>query len=84
MTASGLQPVALPWQEEPAINTPVLTWCHRLGIFWERSYRWEFWPSRLYCAPIVLWILLLGLKHRNPTAFTAANPGLESGGMVGE
>ena len=84
MAASGLQPVALPWQEEPATNTPALTWRHRLSIFWERSYRWEFRPSWLYYAPIVLWILWLGLKHRNPTAFTAANPGLESGGMVGE
>jgi hypothetical protein len=57
---------------------------HRLRIFWERSTRWEFWPSWLYYAPIVVWILWLGLKHRRPMAFTAANPGLEAGGMVGE
>lgn len=84
VSISDLQPVALPWQEEPAANAQALTLRHRLSIFWERTYRWEFWPSWLYYAPIVLWILWLGLKHRNPTAFTAANPGLESGGMVGE
>ena len=84
ISTSDLQPVALPWQEEPEANAQSLTLRHRLSIFWERTYRWEFWPSWLYYAPIVLWILWLGLKHRNPTAFTAANPGLESGGMVGE
>ncbi len=84
MGASGLQPVALPWQEAPADNEQALTLRNRLSIFWERTYRWEFWPSWLYYAPIVLWIVWLGLKHRNPMAFTAANPGLEAGGMVGE
>ena len=80
----GLQPAALPWQELPLANGPVLTWQQRVSLFWQRASRWEFWPSWLYYAPIVLWILWLGLKHRNPMAFTAANPGLESGGMVGE
>lgn len=42
MAASGLQPAASLWQEGPAINTSALTWRHRLSIFWERLYRWEF------------------------------------------
>ena len=84
MNARGLQPVALPWEAQPPGPVQVLNWRHRASIFWERSSRWEFWPSWLYYAPIVLWILWLGLKHRSPTAFTASNPGLESGGMVGE
>jgi hypothetical protein len=84
LNARGLQPATLPWQEQPAADSQALTLRHRLSIFWERSSRWEFWPSWLYYAPIVVWILWLGLKHRSPMAFTAANPGLESGGMVGE
>ena len=84
LDVGGLQPAALPWQEQPEADTQALTWRDRASIFWERLYRWEFWPSWLYYAPIVLWILWLGLKHRSPMAFTAANPGLESGGMVGE
>ena len=82
--ACDLQPAALPWQEQLAAPTQALTWRKRVSIFLERSWRWEFWPSWLYYAPIVVWILYLGLKHRSPMAFTAANPGLESGGMVGE
>lgn len=84
MDNSGLQPATLPWQQEPVASPAALTLSQRLAIFWERSYRWEFWPSWLYYAPIVVWIFWLGWKHRNPMAFTAANPGLESGGMVGE
>jgi hypothetical protein len=84
INASGLQPAALPWQAQTEANPQALTLGHRLSILWERTYRWEFWPSWLYYAPIVLWILWLGLKHRSPMAFTASNPGLESGGMVGE
>lgn len=84
VNTGGMQPAALPWQEQPSDASAPLTLHERLGIFWDRSLRWEFWPSWLYYAPIVVWILWLGLKHRKPTAFTAANPGLESGGMVGE
>ena len=84
VVATSLQPSALPWQEPPPEDTTPLSLRDRTKIFWERSSRWEFWPSWLYYAPIVLWILWLGLKHRSPTVFTAANPGLESGGMVGE
>lgn len=84
LNASSLQPSALPWQEETAKDNAPLTPHARLSILWERTWRWEFWPSWLYYAPIVMWILWLGLRHRSPTAFTAANPGLEAGGMVGE
>jgi hypothetical protein len=84
LNASSLQPAALPWQEQPPEDSAPLTLRARLSILWERTWRWEFWPSWLYYAPIVVWILWLGLKHRSPTAFTAAIPGLESGGMVGE
>ena len=37
---------------------------------------WAFYP------PVVLWILLLGLRHRNPLLFTAANPGMDAGGLI--
>jgi len=82
--ALPMRPVALPWQadaEPPVIRTPRL---QRLKISLERARRWEFWPSWLYYGPIVVWIVWLGLKHRSPMAFTAANPALEAGGMVGE
>ncbi len=49
-----------------------------------RARRWEFWPAWLFYIPVVLWIVLLGLRHRHFTLFTAANPGMDDGGVVGE
>jgi hypothetical protein len=80
----GLHPSALPWQTEAQDAPQKPTWFQSLQIKVERAVRWEFWPSWLYYGPIVVWILWLGLKHRSPMAFTAANPALEAGGMVGE
>jgi hypothetical protein len=34
--------------------------------------------------PLIPYLLYLGLKHRSVTLFTAANPGIPSGGFVGE
>ncbi|NGY05454.1 hypothetical protein G7Y85_11795 [Solimonas terrae] len=56
----------------------------RLAIRWDRLRRWEFWPAWLFYIPIVGYILWLGLRFRQPTAFTASNPAFESGGVVGE
>ncbi len=49
-----------------------------------RARRWEFWPAWLFYIPVVAWIILLGLRHRHFTLFTAANPGMDEGGVVGE
>lgn len=79
-----MRPGALPWQASPEPSSNRTPRLQQLKISFERARRWEFWPSWLYYGPIVLWILWLGLKHRSPMAFTAANPALEAGGMVGE
>ena len=81
---TGLQPSDLPWDESPQKTAVSITPRDQLAIFWERTSRWEFWPSWLYYIPIVVWIFWLAVKHRSLMVFTAANPGLEAGGMVGE
>jgi membrane protein DedA with SNARE-associated domain len=50
----------------------------------ERLRCWEFWPAWLVNTPVVVWVLLLGIRHRSLTLFTAANPGIEDVGLVGE
>ena len=83
MLQADLQPNPRPWLAQAPLApqaSPRVRWAIRL----ERLRRWEFWPSWLYYGPIVVWILWLGLRHRSPMAFTAANPALEAGGMVGE
>jgi len=52
----------------------------RLG----RWRHWEHWPAWLFYPPVVLYCLWLALRHGGPTTFTAANPAIPGGGLVGE
>lgn len=52
----------------------------RLG----RILRWEFWPPWLFYPPVVARVLWLGLRHRSPLLFTAANPAMPAGGFIAE
>ena len=79
-----LRPAAPPWQGSVTTSATKTPFLQQLKISLERTVRWEFWPSWLYYGPIVLWIVWLGIKYRSPMAFTAANPALEAGGVVGE
>lgn len=49
-----------------------------------RLLRWEFWPLPVFYFPVVVYVLLLALRHRSLTVFTCANPAIPSGGFVGE
>ena len=46
--------------------------------------RWEFWPPWLAYAPLAPCALGLAARYRSLTVFTAANPGIPSGGLMGE
>ena len=64
----------------------LFTWRGRRELvgLWRRSTRWEFWPSWLFYPPVVLHILALGVRFRDLTVFTAANPGMPDAGFIGE
>lgn len=49
-----------------------------------RVWRWEFWPAWVFYLPLVPWYACLAARHRGLTVWTAANPGLPAGGVVGE
>ena len=46
--------------------------------------RFEFWPGWLFHAPIVVQWIALGLRFGDMSLPTAANPGIELGGLCGE
>lgn len=50
----------------------------------QRWKHWEFWPTWAVYPPVVAWIALLAIRYRGFGAITAANPGFEDGGLVGE
>ncbi|MDX1502972.1 MAG: alpha/beta fold hydrolase [Thermoanaerobaculia bacterium] len=56
----------------------------RLAGWWKRKREWEFWSPWVFYPPLVVYYLLLALRHRSLTLFTAANPALPGGGFLGE
>ncbi len=44
----------------------------------------EFWPDWLFYLPVVAQWVALGLRHGDFSLPTAANPGIETGGLCGE
>ncbi len=46
--------------------------------------RFEFWPDWAFYTPIVAQWILLGLRYGDMSLPTAANPGIELGGLCGE
>jgi pimeloyl-ACP methyl ester carboxylesterase/membrane protein DedA with SNARE-associated domain len=51
---------------------------------WRRVTRWEFWPPWVFYLPVLCYIILLALKHRSLTLFTAVNPAMPASGFIGE
>lgn len=49
-----------------------------------RLRHWEFWPGWMFYPPVAIYCFWLAIKHRGLTLPTAANPGIFSGGLVGE
>ena len=56
----------------------------RLAVRLARLRRHEFWPPWLFYLPLVPWYAWLMVRHRGLTVWTAANPALPAGGVVGE
>ena len=50
--------------------------------FFTRLFNWEYWPWQIVYFPVMLYWLWLSIKSRSPFFFFAANPGIESGGML--
>ncbi|MEP6831437.1 MAG: VTT domain-containing protein [Rhizomicrobium sp.] len=50
----------------------------------QRWLQWEFWPANLFYIPIGLNYVRLAIKYRGINLPTIANPGMLTGGIVGE
>jgi membrane protein DedA with SNARE-associated domain len=49
-----------------------------------RLWRWEFWPTWLFYLPVLPYLVYLAVRYRGLMTWTAANPGIPQGGVVGE
>jgi membrane protein DedA with SNARE-associated domain len=56
-----------------------------LQSVWLRRWKhWEFWPAWLFYIPVAVYYIVLSFRYRGFTLPTAANPGMPTGGFVGE
>jgi len=46
--------------------------------------QWEFWPAWIFYIPVAIYYLFLSIRYRSFTLPTAANPGMQNGGFIGE
>jgi pimeloyl-ACP methyl ester carboxylesterase/membrane protein DedA with SNARE-associated domain len=51
---------------------------------WQRLRHSEFWPSWALYGPLLPWFVWLAIRYRGLVTFTAANPAMPAGGLVGE
>ncbi len=69
-----------------SVVVPLFTWRGRR--VWRgrllRIRHWEFWPMWAFYPPLALYILWQGLRRGSLTAFTAINPAMPLGGLLGE
>jgi membrane protein DedA with SNARE-associated domain/pimeloyl-ACP methyl ester carboxylesterase len=61
---------------------------HRGRRMWygtmRRRLEWEFLPVQIFYFPVALYIVWLAIRHRSLRVVTLVNPGIFSGGLVGE
>jgi membrane protein DedA with SNARE-associated domain len=81
LTGLGLVLLLAPRLLRPfVLNSGVRKLHTRLG----RWRRWEFWPPWVFYPPVAIYYVFLAIKYRGAMLPTAANPGIFSGGLVGE
>jgi membrane protein DedA with SNARE-associated domain len=62
----------------------VLGGIHLLPRIAKRLSRWEFWPAWLFYLPVSIRYLSLAARYGSLTLPSAANPGMKTGGLIGE
>lgn len=65
---------------------PLCTWKGRRLLYssWLRLIHWEFWPPFVFYIPVGFYFVFLIVRYRSFTLFTASNPAIEDGGVIGE
>lgn len=68
------------------IIVPLFTYRGRRLLYGklQRTIHWEFWSPFILYTPIVVYTFYLWIKFKKITVVTAANPGIEEGGFIGE
>ncbi|MEQ8470113.1 MAG: hypothetical protein RIC35_02965 [Marinoscillum sp.] len=57
---------------------------NKVKLWWVKITQWEFWPFSIFYFPVFFFYTWLALRCRSFFFFTAANPSIDFGGMLGE
>jgi len=57
---------------------------NRAPVWMRRWAHWEFWPAWLFYIPVAAYYLWLAVRYRGFSVPTSANPGIATGGFIGE
>lgn len=82
-----MQPFSHPIQSSATLLESLRARLPRLRFthpFFIRLRHWEYWPFEVVYLPIFFYWLWLSLKARSFFFFSASNPSIESGGLLGE
>uniref|UniRef100_UPI004047C9FA hypothetical protein n=1 Tax=Roseivirga sp. TaxID=1964215 RepID=UPI004047C9FA len=53
----------------------------KVPLFFVKWLNYEYWPFWLFFLPLVPYWIYLAIRAKSFTYFTAANPGIEHGGV---
>lgn len=56
----------------------------KIKLFFTKLTHWEYWPFSVVYFPVLIYYFWLSLKARSFFFFSASNPSIETGGMLGE
>lgn len=56
----------------------------RCRQFFRKLWQWEFWPAWFFYLPVVANFLRLSIRYGSISLPTSANPGMLTGGIIGE
>ena len=71
----------------PSFTSRIVARSHRRTgnrPFWIRLRSWEYWPFEVVYIPVFVYWIWLSARARSFFFFSAANPSIESGGLLGE
>jgi membrane protein DedA with SNARE-associated domain len=57
---------------------------NRAPLWVQRLTHWEFWPAWLFYIPVSVYYAWLAIRYRGFSVPTSANPGMATGGFIGE
>jgi membrane protein DedA with SNARE-associated domain len=57
---------------------------HSAAAKFKKIAKWEFWPASVFYVPVLVKYVSLAIRYRSFSLPTLANPGMHTGGLIGE